>query len=305
MDLTRSMRKALTFAALKAMVRVSQRAKTGRVIEVIRHGMLTIARTAVPIRRRLARNMRAAGVYREGLLDAHFRRSIDQLCMIAHVVRAGVRQSGCLERFRFDETFLHVEQAWAAKKGVIHIAPHICGYPLYASIVSPRIPCCAYLRRNADPRKRRIDEEVTSAWEGEIVAPPAGASRAQRLQVAISVLRKGKMLFVTPDTPRKPHRGVPVTIFGRRAYFPSGAFVMAARTGAPVVPVFWRWAGDAYHIHYSEPFEIKRNGRVSQQIEAATKAWAESVDSFLHEHPAMWWNWLDKRWTYILRNDRC
>jgi hypothetical protein len=25
------------------------------------------------------------------------------------------------------------------------------------------------------------------------------------------------------------------------------------------------------------------------------------VDAFLHDHPAIWWNWLDKRWTKILR----
>ena len=110
------------------------------------------------------------------------------------------------------------------------------------------------------------------------------------------------MLFVTPDTPRKPYQGVAVTIFGQRAYFPVGVFVMAARTGAPIVPVFWHWQGETYHIHYAEPMEITRNGRIGEQTEAATKAWADSVDVFLREHPAMWWNWLDKRWTSILRD---
>jgi lauroyl/myristoyl acyltransferase len=301
-DLTRSIRKLLTFTALSAAVRISQRAEDSRVIEAIRQVLRAVTRAAIPIRRRLARNMRLAGVYRDGLLDAHFERAIDQLCMIGHVLRAGVRQSGCLERFRFDQTFRHVEQAFAAGKGVIHIAPHICGFPLYASVVSSRIPCSVYLRRNTDPKKLRIDEKVTSAGDGEIVIPPEGASKAQRLHVAISVLREGKMLFITPDTPRKAQQGVPVTIFRRQAFFPAGVFVMAARTGAPVVPLFWHWDDGAYRVRYSQPLEIKRNGRISRQIEAATKTWAESVDSFLRKHPAMWWNWLDKRWTAILRN---
>ena len=295
MELTRSIRKTLTFATLRAALWATQRAEDGRGVEAIRRGLLTVARTAVPLRRRLARNMKLAGVYRRGILDAHFERAIDQLCMIGHVVRAGVHKSGCLERFRFDRTFCHIEQAYARGRGVIHIAPHICGYPLYASIVSSRIPCSVYMRRNTDPRKRRIDEEVVLAGEGEVVIPPEGASKTQR---------QGKMLFITPDTPRKPQKGVAVTIFGRQTYFPIGVFVMAARTCAPVVPVFWHWSDDAYHIHYSEPLEITRNRRISRQTEAATKAWAESVDSFLREHPAMWWNWLDKRWTAILRNGR-
>ena len=303
-NLTRSLRKALTFAALRIAVRASQRAKNGRVVEAIRHGLFGVTRTAIPLRWRLAKNMRRAGVYRDGLLDDYFERAVDQLCMIGHVLRAGASGSGCLKRFQFDHTFRNVEQAFSAGKGLIHIAPHICGFPLYAMVVSSRIPCSVYLRRNTDPRKRRINEEVAAAGEGEIVIPPEGASKAQRLNVAVSVLRKGKMLFVTPDTPRKPHRGVAVTIFGRRAYFPTGVFVMAARTGAPIVPVFWHWQDGTYHIRYSEPMEIARKGRIGEQTEAATKAWADSVDVFLREHPAMWWNWLDKRWTSILRNNR-
>jgi lauroyl/myristoyl acyltransferase len=302
MNLTRSLRKTLTFAAQRMAVRASQRSKDGRVIETMRRGLLGITRTAIPLRRRLAKNMRQAGVYRDGLLDAHFERAVDQLCMIGHVLRAGPSGSGCLERFQFDHTFRNVEQAFSAGKGLIHIAPHICGFPLYAMVVSSRIPCSVYIRRNTDPRKRKINDEVTAASEGEIVTPPEGASKAQRLNVALSVLRKGKMLFVTPDTPRKPHQGVAITIFGRRAYFPAGVFVMAARTGAPVVPVFWHWQDGAYHIRYDEPVKIVRNGRIGEQTEAATKAWADSVDAFLREHPAMWWNWLDKRWTAILRN---
>ena len=302
--LTRSLRKALTFAALRVAVRASQGSKDGRVVEAIRHGLVGVTRVAIPLRRRLAKNMRRAGIYRDGLLDDHFERAVDQLCMIGHVLRAGASGSRCLDRFRFDHTFCNVEQAFSAGKGLIHIAPHICGFPLYAMVVSSRIPCSVYLRRNTDPRKRRINEEVAAAGEGDIVIPPEGASKAQRLSVAVSVLRKGKMLFVTPDTPRKPHQGVPVTIFGQRAYFPAGVFVMAARTGAPIVPVFWHWQDGTYHIRYSEPMEIARKGRIREQTEAATKAWAHSVDVFLREHPAMWWNWLDKRWTSILRENR-
>ena len=77
---------------------------------------------------------------------------------------------------------------------------------------------------------------------------------------------------------------------------------MSLRTGAPVVPTVWHWQDGAYHIRYGEPFEFTRRGRLRQQAEAATAKWARSLDGFLHEHPDMWWNWLDKRWTRILRD---
>jgi len=56
-----------------------------------------------------------------------------------------------------------------------------------------------------------------------------------------------------------------------------------------------------YHIRYGEPIELARGGDVKHKTAAAMRRWAQSVDDFLHEHPAMWWNWLDKRWTRILR----
>jgi len=224
------------------------------------------------------------------------------LIMLAHVFRAGFTDSGCPERFRFDGSLGLLEQAHAAGRGVVNIAPHICGYPVYPPIVSPRIPCSIYLRRNKDPRKMRINEAIGLAGRGHLVYPPAGSGKAQRLQVAIDVLRQGRMLFITPDTPRKPHQGVPVTIFGRTVHFPTGVFVMSLRTRAPVVPTFWHWQDGAYHIRYGQPIELSRGGGLRTQAEAATQKWARSVDAFFHEHPEMWWNWLDKRWTQILRN---
>jgi lauroyl/myristoyl acyltransferase len=246
--------------------------------------------------------MRLVGLYQPGLLDAHFERAVDQLCMIGHVLRANVARSGCLERFNFDGSFRFVEQAYAAGKGVIHIAPHICGYPLYAAVVSSRIPCSVYLRRNTDPRKSRIDKEVGLAGEGELVIPPDRATKAERLQVALSVLRQGKMMFITPDTPRKSNEGVAVNILGRRTHFPTGVSIMSARTGAPIIPVFWHWDGDAYIVRYLEPLEISRGRAIGRRAEAVTVKWAECVDAFIREHPAVWWNWLDKRWTQIIRD---
>jgi lauroyl/myristoyl acyltransferase len=263
--------------------------------------VLRLIRIALPLRQRLAHNMKLAGVYREELIDAHFVRAVDQLTMLGHVLRAGFAESGCPEKFVFDESLRLLEQAHAAGKGVINIAPHLCGYPVYGAVVSMRIPCSIYLRRNKDPGKMRITEAVGLAGQGHLVAPPTGATKAQRLNVAIDVLRQGRMMFITPDTPRKPSEGVRVTLFGRTSYFPMGVFIMSLRTGAPVVPVTWHWKQGAYHLHYGEPIELVRGGRLRQQAAAATRHWAATVDRFLHAYPEMWWNWLDKRWTKIIR----
>ena len=54
-------------------------------------------------------------------------------------------------------------------------------------------------------------------------------------------------------------------------------------------------------LRYGQPVELSRGGNLKRQAAAATRKWAEGVAAFLHEHPEMWWNWLDKRWMKILR----
>jgi lauroyl/myristoyl acyltransferase len=300
MNLTRYLRKRLIYGFLRLGLQLSQRADhTG--VERLRKILIRLTEITIPLRKRLEQNMKLAGIYQSHLVKAHFERAIDQLIMLAHVFRAGFPESGCFDRFCFDDSFRLLEQAYSKGKGVVNIAPHICGYPVYAPIVSPRISCTMYLRRNRDPKKMQLNIDIGQAGDGRLIYPPKGASKAQRLQVAIDVLRQGKMLFIAPDTPRKPRNGVPVTIFGRTAYFPVGVFIMSLRTGAPVVPVTWHWEGSKYHIRYDEPIELTRGGDLKRKAMIATQKWAQSVDTYLHQYPEMWWNWLDKRWTNIIR----
>ena len=147
----------------------------------------------------------------------------------------------------------------------------------------------------------KITETVGKSSNAELISAPPGASKAQRLQVSVNALREGKMLFFTPDTPRKPDDGVPVKILGKTAHFPTGAFIMSMRTGAPVIPVWWHWKDGFYHVSYSQPIELERGGGLRKKAEAAMKQWGADVDVFIRKHPDMWWNWLDKRWTKILR----
>ncbi len=297
----RRLRKSLTFGGLRVGMEIARSAADARVVESLRWLLRGLTRSCLPLRVRLARNMKCAGVYRRGLPDAHFERAIDQMVMLCHVFRAGFPHSGCPERFRFDESFRHLQQAYDAGRGVVNIAPHLCMYPIYPPIVSPRIPCSIYLRRSKDPRKLKINEAIGLAGRGHLVYPPPGASPAERLRIAIELLREGRLMYIAADTPRKSHQGVPVTIFGRTVHFPTGVYVMNLRTGAPVVPVVWSWRDGAYRIRYGEPVTLARGRRIKQQCADATRRWARSVDEFLHEHPEMWWNWLDKRWTRILR----
>ena len=297
----RQLRKDLTVGILRAGMRASQRSSRSAV-ELLRHVALVTAKGCLPLRIRLARNMKLTGLYRPGLVDEHFERAVDQFGFLMHIFRAGFDRSGTADRFHFDESFRHLEQAHALGRGVLHVSPHLCCYPVYPRVVSTRIPCSIYLRRSPDPRKHEINKAIGQAGSGHLVYPPADAARGQRLAVAMQILREGRMLFMTPDLPRKPSEGVAVSILRRRVYFPTGMIIMAMRTGAPIVPALWHRQNGLYHIRCFEPMTFHGRGDRRRRAAAGVRKFAELMDQFLRRHPDMWWNWLDKRWTAIIRS---
>jgi predicted LPLAT superfamily acyltransferase len=73
-----------------------------------------------------------------------------------------------------------------------------------------------------------------------------------------------------------------------------------------VVPAWWYWdrREQVYRSYFTEPYELTRGGRLRDKAEAAMRDWASQVDRFIRAHPEMWWNWLDKRWTRIIREGK-
>ena len=302
MKLTRRIRKKLTVDILRLGQKHAEKGDA-KSVERVRTGLRLFVRAAFPLRQRLRTNLRCAGFEPDGLVDAYYERAIDQLMQLLHGFRADFDMAELVENFEFDNSFGILERAYAKGKGVMVIAPHLCAYPAFGCVLSSRIRCVIYSRRSQGERKTDITDAIAKIGNVELVYPPKGATKPQRLQVAIDILRQGKILFITPDTPRKPHEGAPVSILGKTAYFPSGVFIMAMRTGAPVIPAWWHYLDGRYRIRFSEPIQLPETGKIRDKAEAGMQQWAEQIDTFLREYPDMWWNWLDKRWTYILRDE--
>jgi Bacterial lipid A biosynthesis acyltransferase len=77
--------------------------------------------------------------------------------------------------------------------------------------------------------------------------------RALAFAQALRALREGRFVFLALDG--QADRTVDVPLFGRRAALGAGAFVLAVRADAPILPVAARWRGDGVEVVVGDPID--------------------------------------------------
>ncbi len=108
-------------------------------------------------------------------------------------------------------------------------------------------------------------------------------------------LRRNELIGVVGDQDAGKHEGVIVPLFGRKTTLPSGAFELAARTGAPLLPCFIMRQGLTGH----EIFVGERipTGLQPYEMEAAAGKFVTQLEDLVRRSPSQWL-WGTKRWKY-------
>lgn len=82
--------------------------------------------------------------------------------------------------------------------------------------------------------------------------------------------------------------GVQVDFFGRPALMPSGAALLAARTGAALLPAVPRFDGAGWRIQVHPEVPVTGEGRLAGRVTDAMQAVADVFTAGLAEHPEDW-----------------
>lgn len=111
----------------------------------------------------------------------------------------------------------------------------------------------------------------------EVVLVKAGASVE-----LLSRLQEGKTLALPSDRDLKG-RGIAVKFFGEEATLPAGPFVLAKRSGAPVLPVATYFKpGRGHHFVVRPPLDASGSiGDMAQEL-------AGHFEEFIRAHPTQW-----------------
>lgn len=230
-------------------------------------------------------------------VHAYFDRVADQIAFSALIMRSGLRGSGLLSLWEPEPRGVEIVRgSLAGGKGAVIAVPHLIGTEVAAGAVAELVPITLLARRSPEPRYQAVKEKWYEALGVDVSWRPRRGASIEEVMSALRVLRRNRALAITPDLLPRPGTGVKVRLFGKEAELAPGPFFLAVRTGAPLVPVFFRHQGGRYHLHAADPLPVRGEDR-DAAVSAMAQDWATLFEDWVTRYPETWQFWLDKRWS--------
>lgn len=185
----------------------------------------------------------------------------------------------------------YLKTALAGAKGVVLVTGH-CGNWEWMNLAlqAAGFPMTVAGRRLKDPQFDRFITRLRSRFGGRTVA--RGDQAGQALFAALRRRRVvGLLIDQDIDAP-----GVFVRFFGRPAWTPTGAAVLALSAGSPVIIGFSRRCADgAMEITFAPSIQPKGDARNLQDVAQLTAAFTRQIEDQIRTCPEQW-VWFHQRW---------
>lgn len=214
----------------------------------------------------------------------------------------GFAATPVLNEIKFDESIRLFDAAAAEGRGVVLTMPHWLGHELAVAMLNRRHPTALLVRQAQTSERIARKLKWYNALGVETVLRPNRASTLKDAVAYLSVLKKGKVLGITPDLLADSGQGVETRIFGRPARIYGGAFAIAIAARAPMMRMFFRWQSDTnLVVAWERAPSVLDAGDRDAAIRTSAQDWCSWFEGKLRENPENWLFWLDKRWSRFLR----
>ncbi len=206
--------------------------------------------------------------------------------------------SGLHERFKFErENTEAFAQGLAQGKGLIVVSAHMGNWELAAHTLATlgktvaNVPINLVWFRNESGNQQKHLERVCGDQPYNIIdsRDPMQASIDM-----VAALKRGEIVAIHGD--RYTGNSLRVPFFGSEAAFPSGPYVIAANTGAPLVCVFANRLGSCrYSLRVIGPRVLQYRSRRerNEDLKAWTAEYAANLEKRLREFPLQWLNFYE------------
>jgi lauroyl/myristoyl acyltransferase len=297
------LRRAITQAAIRQGIWATANLPIDRQRRIVR-SLVALAGGVPMLRRRVRENMRLALGYdvpaqSESLYFRHLGWFLASALSTFH---HGIAATPVLDEVKLDDSVRLLDAAIAEGRGVVVTSPHWSGHELVSAVVSRRHPGTFLVGQAPTAERMARKLKWYNALGVEIVLRPSHASAIKDAVAYLSVLKRGKVLAITPDLLADPGKGVETQIFGRTTRLHGGAFAIAILARAPMLRLSFSWQSDSSVLALFErvPESFDSSDR-DVAIRASVQDWCRWFEEKLRANPENWLFWLDKRWSRFLR----
>ena len=194
----------------------------------------------------------------------------------------------------------HVQAGIDAGRGVIIALPHSGNWDVAGLwLIQQGYPFTTVVERL---KPETLFDQFLAYREslGMRVLPLTGGDRPVT-EVLTERLRAGEVLCLVADRDLS-RNGVPVDFFGEPTRMPAGPALLAATTGAVLLPVHTFYLPDGWGQWVGEPVQLG-DGRLRDKVNRATQRVADVFAERIAAHPADW-HMLQKLWLADLDQSR-
>ncbi len=210
--------------------------------------------------------------------------------MLVEVLRLPSIDEAYVDKYIKVEGWHNFENALRAGRGVIYLTGHFGNWELSSIASAVRgFPLFVLAREQKMTRMNNLLNTAREA-KGCKVIKKGMATR----EIYEHLAKNGVVGILSDQDAGK--RGVFINFFGRPTSSPRGAFALAAKTGALIVPAFVVRRDGPYHSIFIEPpIGISNEGDTEANEVEAMQKFGSLLESFIRRHPEQWL-WLHKRW---------
>ena len=189
------------------------------------------------------------------------------------------------------ESFEHWRSVSRGEGGFVMITAHLGMYE-----VGSMVPASEHARRvhlvrepEVDPRAQEFLRRSVAAVEGELFTMYFQSDDPLQGVQLLEALRRGEIVAMQADRPRRAAKTVDAELFGRPFPLPSGPAALARAADVPLLPVFAvREGRRRYRLVFGEPIRVERSADRAADVGDAMRRAGAEVEAAILRAPHQW-----------------
>lgn len=217
-----------------------------------------------------------------------FENQAKNLADYAHTINVTTRKD--FEKFVTVSGEEHLKKAYEDGKGVLCLLCHVGSWEF--SAITPSLlgyRTTAVSKALKDPK---MNELIVGYRQKRGLN---NLNRGNTYDQLVNSLNAGECMIIMIDQDTRV-KSTFVDFFGKPAYTPVGAAMLALDTEAQVLPMaMHRLPNDKHQFTIMPPLPLTRSGNRTADLIANTQIYSEAIEKFVRKDPAQW-VWMHRRW---------